>query len=393
MKYYTKCRLLSLILVLLMIISGCSLSQKSNTSKTNNKTDSESISPSSEPDLSEDSIETETISDESDNNNSDSNDISQAESTITPAVWEVTDVNGNTIYMMGSIHLADSDASILPDYFESAYAKCEYLAVECDITNLSLNIFSDYMKMIYTDGTTIKDHVSTESYEKVVEILKSSGLYASSYERMKPILWVNTIDLAGAKESGLSEKYGVDVNLINRAKSEGKGILEVESVEFQNNLLANLSDEIQLVLFDSIAEDDIITKYADGYSVLYDHWKNGTISDEDISENEEDENLTDEEKMLLEEYNKILLDDRNAGMADKAIEYMNDGKKVMFVVGAAHFYGDNGILQLMMNAGCSVQRLTSEHSNSSDSSSTESAIPDTDSHEEETPETKLPEAA
>ena len=72
-----------------------------------------------------------------------SGEISSLEqSTITPAVWEVTDQNGNNIYMMGSIHIAKEDASVLPDYFETAYAKCDALAVECDVLDNSVNMFA-----------------------------------------------------------------------------------------------------------------------------------------------------------------------------------------------------------------------------------------------------------
>ena len=37
---------------------------------------------------------------------------------------------------------------------------------------------------------------------------------------------------------------------------------------------------------------------------------------------------------------------------------MQSDNVVMFVVGAAHFYGDNGILQLMKDKGCTVIQLT-----------------------------------
>lgn len=52
-----------------------------------------------------------------------------------------------------------------------------------------------------------------------------------------------------------------------------------------------------------------------------------------------------------------MLTDRNKGMADKAEEYMNDGKKVFFMAGAAHMYGDDGIVQLLKDRGYTVERV------------------------------------
>ena len=58
-----------------------------------------------------------------------------AESKITPAVFRATDADGHEIYLMGSIHLADADAAVYPDYFEKIYQWSDALAVECDTTN------------------------------------------------------------------------------------------------------------------------------------------------------------------------------------------------------------------------------------------------------------------
>ncbi len=302
--------------------------------------------------------------------------ILPAESTITPAMWKVSDSDGNVIYMMGSIHLADIEAAVFPDYFEEAYATCDSLAVECDITNMNANIFSMYKQMMYTDGTTIADHVSKDSYEKAVEIFKKAGQYSSSYDYMKPIVWVELVETIAAGNSGLSEQYGVDSNLIKRAKSENKEILEVESVQFQTNLLFNMPDDIQNVLFDSIAEDEVIEESAEELKELYENWKKGTITEDEVTEEvDETEDMTEEEKKLLEQYNNILLYDRNIGMRDAALSYMKDGKKVMFVVGAAHFYGDKGILHLMEDAGCTVERISPEADTTDDSNTSETTLP------------------
>ena len=44
----------------------------------------------------------------------------------------------------------------------------------------------------------------------------------------------------------------------------------------------------------------------------------------------------------------LMLDDRNLGMADKAMEYLAGGNTVFLAVGVAHMVGD---------AGCTVERL------------------------------------
>ena len=54
-----------------------------------------------------------------------------------------------------------------------------------------------------------------------------------------------------------------------------------------------------------------------------------------------------------------LLGKRNPAMAEKISGYLNDGKKVLVMVGAAHFYGDDGIIKLMEAKGCKVTSIAS----------------------------------
>ena len=63
------------------------------------------------------------------------------------------------------------------------------------------------------------------------------------------------------------------------------------------------------------------------------------------------------DKALVAEYNKLLLFDRNIGMANKLKEYFNDNKKVFYMVGAAHLVGDKGIAKLLENDGYNVKKV------------------------------------
>ncbi|MBR4439108.1 MAG: TraB/GumN family protein, partial [Clostridia bacterium] len=61
--------------------------------------------------------------------------------------------------------------------------------------------------------------------------------------------------------------------------------------------------------------------------------------------------LTDEERGLMEHYDKVMETDRNVGMADAAESYIKQGLNVFFVVGAAHMGGDDGVVALLESRG------------------------------------------
>ena len=63
------------------------------------------------------------------------------------------------------------------------------------------------------------------------------------------------------------------------------------------------------------------------------------------------------ERYAIEEYNRILLDERDEQMTEKAREYMNSDKTVFMAVGLAHVLGDGGIIDILRNDGYVIERV------------------------------------
>ena len=285
------------------------------------------------------------------------------ENTITPLMWKAEDKNGNYAYLFGSIHAGDNSVDNMPDYFEKAYADSDTLAFEIDMSNIYSDLTASssmLTDMIYSDGTTIKDHLSEETYNKLVEILKDNSMYNPLYEYYKPLMWESLIENLAVFKAGLNSAKGVDMVLTNRGKADGKAIEEVESMDFQMSMFNGLSDEIIELMMSEYAKDGAVEEQAKQLKELYEKWKAGTIEAADVAEEEIDEvELTEEEKALLEEYNQALLTDRNKGMTEKLADYIKSGKTVMLIVGTAHFLGDDGIVSLLEKQGFTVTKITS----------------------------------
>lgn len=322
---------------------------------------------------------------------------------ITPAMWKVTDSSGNYIYMMGSIHAGDEAVDHMPGYFETIYAKCDAIAVEADITvaTSDLSLSMEILKsMKYDDDTKIYDHIPKETYDNAVAILKENNLYINLYDNYNASLWSSLMESAALKQSGLDTNKGVDSTIIKRAKNDGKEVLEVESIQFQLDLLNSISDELNALLLEQYTYEGAFDRQVEAVKQLYSHWKTGTLNEEningeDISDQAAEVSLTEEQQKLLEDYNNNLLVERNKGMADKAEEYMNSDQVVLLIVGAAHFYGDDGILQLMKDKGCTVTPITAKDAELLESSaqqSSEAEEPDNETADDETLES-LEEAA
>lgn len=281
---------------------------------------------------------------------------------ITPALWKAENADGDYIYLFGSIHAADSAVNHLPDYFEEAYRDSDALSFEIDMSNLltdtsaAMQMMQD---MMYMDGTTIKDHISADTYQKLVELLENANSYSPLYDYYKPLVWESLMENLIVTRAGLDSAKGVDVTLTDRAKQDGKGIMEVESLDFQLSMFNDFSDKLIDMMLSAYTEDGAIDTQVQGLKELYEKWKMGTMTEEDTAEDFDESELTEEEKALMEEYNASMLVNRNEDMAQKAVEYMQSDETVMLVVGAAHYPGDDGIVSLLEKQGITVTRITS----------------------------------
>lgn len=296
----------------------------------------------------------EDIADDSADNDSSLADGEESDE-YTPAMWLVTSPEGETMYMMGSMHALRDECYPLPDYVQQAYEQADVLAVECDISDTTASFsaaLKQMEKMYYDDGTTLKDHLSEEQYNEIDSYMKAHGDKLELYDGFQ--LWylsqfLSTMALEDAK---LDSTKGLDMNLLTMAHEDGKEVYEVESIDFQMDLLVGFSEDIYKVQLSGYSEDNI-ELLTEQYEQLYTAWRTGDLESlMELNEGGEvEEEYTEEETALIEEYNKQLVTDRNIGMAEKAEQLMADGKNTLYVVGAAHFVGDGGIIDLLTKDG------------------------------------------
>ncbi len=278
----------------------------------------------------------------------------------TPLLYKVTDESGNTAWLFGSIHIGRDDFYPLPDYVMNAFEGSDALAVEADIVAFEsdMNAQMDVLlPMMYMDGTDISDHIPEEVYVSAVDILEENDLYNFALDYYIISLWWNFVDNCAYLQLEVDIEGGIDRFLLDKAKEEGKEVLEVESVEFQYGMMADFSEELQLYLLESSIESygDLDAMKAE-LDEMMDLWAEGNEEKFAAYLNEEsDEEMTAEEEALYEEYNKAMLTDRNIGMADYAEEALKSGKEVFICVGAAHIVGDDAVVELLRDRGYTVE--------------------------------------
>lgn len=263
-------------------------------------------------------------------------------------MWEV-ESNGNTVYLVGSMHIADDSFYPLRPEFEEAFAEADYLGVEVDVSKAADEAQQQLiMDMgMYKDGTTLKDHVSSETYAKLGKILTESGMKPNALDAFKPWVVESTISSLKAVKAGYEAAAGIDLYFVQKAIERKIPVIELESYELQLSMFNGFSKELQEKNLNFVLDNfDVLD---DSVEQLGKMWKTGN-----------DEALLEFTNSMAvdEEYNKAMLVDRNIGMAEKIDGYLKNGKneEYFIVVGAAHYLGEHGIVKLLEDKGYTVVR-------------------------------------
>lgn len=282
---------------------------------------------------------------------------------VTPPLWKVTDPETqNELYLMGTIHVLPNTFTEFPDYIMDIYENSDGVAVEYNVNEITSDIrmFAKYQQMfLYDDGEFITDHISDKTYQKAKAYFEKLGLYLEELDMFSAGYWYNQLgSIMLLRLENLSSE-GVDSTFLSLAEDDGKEIVNIETIEIQAGAVDGYSDELVDYLIEEILDDiDDIDDYAESLAELYEYWATG--NEDAMLEEEEDEvdDLPEDLRDDYEAYNKIMLYDRNEGMAEKASQYLKEGKNYFFMVGSAHYAGDRGVDDLLAEMGYTVEKIS-----------------------------------
>lgn len=265
-------------------------------------------------------------------------------------LWKA-EKNGNTVYMLGSIHIGIEEYYPLNSKIMNAFNKSQNLVVEANILNVDPYEIQQFImeKGVYTDATTIEDHITKELYTKLGAAFDEYGMDINKLKQFKP--WYMNMLLEGLvpMDPKYNPELGIDYQLLSNAGK--KKIIELEGMEFQLNMMAGFSDKVQIKLL-----EDFLKTERNGNEIepLIKAWQ---YSDDaaieklvfDIPDNSPE----------YKEYMTEMFDKRNMGMANKIEQYLKAGNKQTYfvVVGAGHYFGDMSVIKLLERKGYKIEKI------------------------------------
>lgn len=285
-------------------------------------------------------------------------------------LWKVT--NGkNTLYLLGTVHVDRSNVYPFHKSLRAALASAQTVIFELDFNDQEE--LAEFAAMqTYSDGTTLKDHISPELYASTVQVFAGLGMSEEVVAAYKPWALANTLmGLSTQDETTTGAPMAIDLYLSSAAVNAGKQIDAVETYAFQGGIFDTLSPEYQeaylagyvnLALIDDSPEmteeqkkelQEAMELQKKQMDAMMEAWKAGDVAAFAKS--------YDKAAVLesTDELNARLFTDRDPNMIEYAAKLLErEGENTFFLaVGAGHMVDPGGIVGGLRALGYTVEEL------------------------------------
>ncbi|MCB1018844.1 MAG: TraB/GumN family protein [Acidobacteria bacterium] len=261
-------------------------------------------------------------------------------------LWEAKGEHGKA-YLFGSVHTAKADMYPLNPAIEQAYTSADKLVVEVNMNAVDQQAISaKTMKLgVNFDGTTLADALPPEELEALKKFCTERGLPFAALNIMKPWLAAMTLAIMEYQRQGYDFNLGLDRHFLKQAAESGKEVVQLESADFQLDMLSSFSQELQtkFVIY-SIRELDDVT---DNVEALMSAWRSGDAGK--LEELMLDMGQSNDAE--LEPIHKAMFTDRNHAMEEKIAAMIEQGGTYFVVVGAGHLISEEGVVSLLRQDG------------------------------------------
>jgi len=277
-------------------------------------------------------------------------------------VWRIRGLH-NTIYLVGTPDLVTSNQVPFPSSFYAAYRDSKEIYIELDDDPSVLGKMSLPFKLMkwvkahaaelyYPKGRTLQDELSAGTVQRLKEFY---GKNYSKQERMTPLF----LAFMGESEAFANEHTndcGVEEVFVALARNDGKRLhaLDDNSVDdlallMLDEMLLNLGAEISRRGADAVVEEKVLGVPDGKKPVEKTDWRYG-----DLTATERENEQTKRRSPAL--YKK-LVPERNRKWMGKLKSALQGRKNAMVLIESKHLCGTEGLLQLLRNAGFTVEQM------------------------------------
>ncbi|MGM9950957.1 MAG: TraB/GumN family protein [Lysinibacillus sp.] len=268
--------------------------------------------------------------------------------------WTVEDED-TIIHLLGSIHVGTPDLYPINEKLVTAFDDSDALFVEANLLDTE---GAEYLmgKATYTDGTTLKDAVSPETYAKLEQVAALYDLPLEQLALQKPWALSSSLQsLTMGDHFGMAPEamtmHGVDTSFLLNAMLQEKPVIELEGMKAQADMFEGLSPDAQeqslLAMLDSIIQPS-----EENGNALLEEWLASWVQGDVEAFAKSYQAQADGSS----EFEQMLFGVRDEQMAKKIMNVLEEEEGTYFVVvGAGHFVVDKNIRYHLEQNGYDVE--------------------------------------
>jgi uncharacterized protein YbaP (TraB family) len=276
---------------------------------------------------------------------------------VPTGVWRIRGPQ-NTVYLVGTCHLVDDNEIPFPSAFYAAYQDSKDIYVEYDSLSFSGQwmivravpgmvrwVMAHQSELSYPKGQTLTNHLSAET---VTRLRAFYGREFRQKERMTPlalVFWNEFLSTQGGDTGGADDLFTLLAHRDDkRIRSLDDGTVVDLIKPTLDVILASYTRKITERGADAVIKEEILDHQEETLD-----WRYGDVR---VAEKEVAEMKKDAPAL----YEK-LLPGRNRQWLPKITQALQGQRNTMVLVGAMHLVGDDGLLQLLRNAGFKSEQM------------------------------------
>lgn len=269
----------------------------------------------------------------------------------TISIWEVRDED-NVVYLAGSVHLLrESDLPIPAGYYR-AYQDSDHIYFELDMAQISQPEMKRRMIELgrLPENQNLSFYLSGKTLRKLHRHVAEKGIPGHMMDRLKPGMVLLTLSALSAGEKGASADNGVEALLYRRCVEDRKATSGLETPEFQLSMFDGFSpDLLEKLIHEAIEESGPDENLVEN---LIQAWREGDC--------DAVEKLIFDQSPESAAVHEIVMAKRNRSWLPVIEKSIAGKRNEMFVVGAGHLIGKDGVVDLLRKKGYRVRQLTNE---------------------------------
>jgi uncharacterized protein YbaP (TraB family) len=253
-----------------------------------------------------------------------------------------------TVYVLGSIHVADGTLYPLDPRIDKAFAEADTLVLETELTPTAKARGAKLMQQagLYTAPDALDAHLDAATRSALASALAEHGIPPAAIQQMRPWMVSLTLTLMQLGALGYKPELGIDEHF--RGRGSKKQMAFIESVEQQVAVFRDLPEDTQLAALRQTL--DQLPQLGAHLGQAIEAWKRGDARALDA------QLLAPMRKEFPKLYERIFVS-RNRRMADAVAGYLEGHGTVFVVVGSGHLVGPNSVLSFLKQRGHAATQL------------------------------------